>query len=443
MKKIASLIFLVLFIAPISYSQIGDMLKNKAADGVKQGAESGTSNAIDKGINNLFKKKSKKTNTDTTGSNSQTGNGSSQAGNVSPQTGSGSSSAGNGSSGSMGGGTLRTYSKYDFVPGEKVIAFTDFSKDEIGDFPDKWNTNGSGEIMKVDNYPGHWLNVTKEGNYIPSMVTALPDNFTMEYDALFIPTSTSKGINPPAFGFEIVSLLNKKDPFIYHVDKSAFIIDPYMQQLNINNAFKAGGHSTIDNSIKMDLDRHHVFFAHISVWRQKNRVRVYANENKVCDAPSILDPEVKYNTIRFATSFNNDGSQWLISNLKIAIGAPDTRNKLVTEGKFSTTGILFDVNSSVIKAASYGTLKQVAQVLQDNAELKVKIIGHTDSDGDGGANLALSKKRADAVRASLSKDFGIDEGRMQTDGKGATQPVAPNTTAEGKAGNRRVEFVKL
>ena len=79
----------------------------------------------------------------------------------------------------------------------------------------------------------------------------------------------------------------------------------------------------------------------------------------------------------------------------------------------------------------------------ENSSVTVKIIGHTDADGNAAANLNLSKLRAEAVKESLIKDFGIDASRLQTDGKGASQPVDTNSTAEGKANNRRVEFVKL
>jgi outer membrane protein OmpA-like peptidoglycan-associated protein len=58
-------------------------------------------------------------------------------------------------------------------------------------------------------------------------------------------------------------------------------------------------------------------------------------------------------------------------------------------------------------------------------------------------NLELSKKRAEAVKNTLAKDFGIDPGRMETDGKGEQEPLAPNTDAIAKANNRRVEFVKM
>jgi outer membrane protein OmpA-like peptidoglycan-associated protein len=104
---------------------------------------------------------------------------------------------------------------------------------------------------------------------------------------------------------------------------------------------------------------------------------------------------------------------------------------------------LFDVNSDKIKSASYGTLKEIATVLNENADVKVKIVGHTDSDGDDAKNLELSKKRAAAVKAALSAEFGIDASRMETTGMGETKPAGDNKTAEGKAQNRRVEFVKL
>jgi outer membrane protein OmpA-like peptidoglycan-associated protein len=122
---------------------------------------------------------------------------------------------------------------------------------------------------------------------------------------------------------------------------------------------------------------------------------------------------------------------------------PDTRSKLLTDGKLITRGITFDVGSDKIKPESYGVLKEIAQILTENPTVKIKIVGHTDSDGDANKNLELSKKRADAISKVLSKEFKIDASRMQTDGQGATEPSEPNTTPQGKANNRRVEFIKL
>ena len=178
----------------------------------------------------------------------------------------------------------------------------------------------------------------------------------------------------------------------------------------------------------------------VSIWRQKTRLRVYLDEEKVWDLPALFDPQANYKKFVLVTGNLLTNMAFYLSDFRLAVGAPDTRSKLVTDGKFTTTGILFDSNSDKIKPESYGILKQIAQVLQENPTLKVRIIGHTDSDGEDANNLDLSKRRAAAVKANLSSEFGIESSRLQTDGKGETQPVVPNTTPEGKANNRRVSL---
>jgi outer membrane protein OmpA-like peptidoglycan-associated protein len=101
------------------------------------------------------------------------------------------------------------------------------------------------------------------------------------------------------------------------------------------------------------------------------------------------------------------------------------------------------VNAATIKPESGGVLKELGSLLNEHKEVKLKIVGHTDSDGADAANLELSKKRAAAVKDALVKEFGIDTSRLQTDGKGESIPVGDNKTKEGKAQNRRVEFIKL
>ena len=145
--------------------------------------------------------------------------------------------------------------------------------------------------------------------------------------------------------------------------------------------------------------------------------------------------------MNFSTADNKD--EFMVSNIRYAVGAADTRSKLITDGKLVTRGILFDTNSDVINASSYGVLKDIASVLAENPTVRIKIIGHTDSDGDNNANLTLSQKRAIAVKNMLSNEFNIDGSRMLTDGKGEVEPSDSNATAVGKANNRRVEFIKL
>jgi outer membrane protein OmpA-like peptidoglycan-associated protein len=132
-----------------------------------------------------------------------------------------------------------------------------------------------------------------------------------------------------------------------------------------------------------------------------------------------------------------------ITNVKLAEGGEDLRGKLLKEGKFSTTGILFDSGSDKIKPESYGTLKKIAEALNAESAMDIKIIGHTDADGSDGNNLDLSKRRATSVMNTLEDEFGVSGSRLQTDGKGESEPVGDNATTEGKAQNRRVEFIKM
>ncbi len=100
--------------------------------------------------------------------------------------------------------------------------------------------------------------------------------------------------------------------------------------------------------------------------------------------------------------------------------------------------ITFEVSS--ITTQGQDVLDQAADYLAANPDVTVEIAGHTDSDGDNATNLALSQARADAVKSYL-EDKGIDGSRMTAIGYGEDQPIASNDTDEGKAQNRRIEFV--
>ncbi len=116
---------------------------------------------------------------------------------------------------------------------------------------------------------------------------------------------------------------------------------------------------------------------------------MYLDEEKIWDVPNAFDEATKYKKFLFKVNSLRPNQYFYISGFRLAVGLPDTRSKLITDGRFVTTGILFDTNSDKIKPESYGTLKQIAQVLQENAEVKVRIMGHTDSDGDDAKNLTF------------------------------------------------------
>ena len=103
------------------------------------------------------------------------------------------------------------------------------------------------------------------------------------------------------------------------------------------------------------------------------------------------------------------------------------------------SGILFATNSSTLNAASKSSLQQFANVLKNNSDCDVAIYGHTDNRGTDAINNPLSVKRAQAVESYL-KSCGVSAAQIRSvDGQGSTNPVADNSTAEGRKQNRRVE----
>ncbi len=107
-----------------------------------------------------------------------------------------------------------------------------------------------------------------------------------------------------------------------------------------------------------------------------------------------------------------------------------------------TYGIYFEFGSADLKPASEPTLRQIAAILQRHPDWVLSIEGHTDSIGGAASNLALSKRRAEAVRRALVARYGIAPARLEPRGFGLTRPIAPNAAIEGRARNRRVELAR-
>jgi OmpA-OmpF porin, OOP family len=123
-------------------------------------------------------------------------------------------------------------------------------------------------------------------------------------------------------------------------------------------------------------------------------------------------------------------------------GCPKKYNLVVvTEKKIELKQtVFFDTNKATIKPVSFALLDDVANALRDNPKIKVEIQGHTDSQGNDAFNMKLSQSRAESVRTYLIKK-NVSSDRMTPKGYGEDQPIADNRTNDGRAQNRRVEFV--
>lgn len=115
---------------------------------------------------------------------------------------------------------------------------------------------------------------------------------------------------------------------------------------------------------------------------------------------------------------------------------------LTSSGHSVVNGIQFDTGKADVKPESTAALKEVVKLLQQNPELRLYVVGHTDNVGALTANLDLSRRRAAAVVQELTIHYGIAASRLNSFGAGPYAPIASNESEDGRSSNRRVEIVK-
>lgn len=224
-------------------------------------------------------------------------------------------------------------SRFDFVPGEKLILFDNFEQDVAGEFPLKWFTNGSGEVVKLDNQQGKWLQFNS-GSFL-SPVAKMPENFTMEFD-LFLNLTTKSSAVLPGFGFEFFDRGDKAkrlDAYNYTLNNlltinNHFSYDKAVAQLdsreNKNQKMKS------DKIFLMGFQNNFGTIVHVAVSVQKERMRLWYNQEKVLDMPTAVAVPHNFNQVRFYGDKTREGYPgFYITNFKIAAGLPDLENRRV------------------------------------------------------------------------------------------------------------------
>lgn len=322
---------------------------------------------------------------------------------------------------------FKTFQNYDFIAGEKILFEDNFQEDQNGEFPAHWKlVSGQAVVNVIEGKPSLLLT---EGNYAvvtPRMKTNkyLSDEFTLEFD--FIYKKNSDGENSDAIGIEFY--YNKPDvgyefPFRVRFGSGDVVID------ELTKAYPEELTNTFFNK-----------WHHAAIIYKKGTVKTYIDQYRVCVNPNL--EQFKPDRIAFDGG-GSETSPIVFTNVKLADGGGmNAIGKKFTDSKIVTHGINFDVNKASIKPESMGTLNGIVKIMSDNPEIKFEVGGHTDGDGDEVLNLKLSQERAEAVRTQLIS-MGIATARLTAKGYGKTKPIADNATWEGKATNRRVEFVKL
>ena len=321
--------------------------------------------------------------------------------------------------------SIKAYQNYDFVPGDKIIFEDDFTEDQNGEFPSHWDLDAGQAV--VNEVAGRAAFSLTEGNYCrvyPLMKTKsyLTDPFTIEFD--YYP-------NGAAYG-PILFLKYKNENGDISEGNVNFDENGTVETSYFRKDFSANYPNEDDNTF---FNKWH----HCAVIYKNNQLKCYVDQYRILVAPNL-------GVVPISFGFGGIGDMTnpiLITNVRVAAGGNmNIIGKKFTASKIVTHGITFDVDKSDIKPQSMGTLNMIVRIMKNNPGLKFEIEGHTDNTGDAKHNLDLSQQRAESVKSELVS-LGIDGSRLTTKGFGDTKPIDSNDTPEGRANNRRVEFVKM
>ncbi len=324
--------------------------------------------------------------------------------------------------------SAKVWENYDFVPGNKVIFFTDFSEDKVGNFARGLKYH-SGPLEVVERDGVKVLRSLGRSEFLIRLGRQLPDRFTLEIDII---APVDGRMNEP-LAFEGGATLDRGD-------KSAAIT------WHPTGAWILGsGQNAANSSVKVPEAMVPLLagnVAHIRVLMDGAYFKMYVNERRLYNIPELAfrrDSVIRV----FLVGSEEDGQALYLTGIRVAESETDVLyDALAAKGRWSTQGILFVTGKADLQPESRPVLKEIAGTLKQHADLKLLIEGHTDNVGTPASNLALSDARAAAVKAALVAQFGVDAARITTRGLGDTKPAAPNTTAAGRAQNRRVEVVK-
>lgn len=339
---------------------------------------------------------------------------------------------------------MAKYNKFDFVAGDEII-FEDLQAGEqLGEFPSMWDLlDGEAEIAQINGE--NVIALFDESAIVPLMKEQydfLGNVFTIEYDCYFPACPDYPVYNK--YGTTILKINNNEDTegygtSIFSIDFPNRILteDNQISHTDFKYDWRKTNETSAEGSTELVLEPNS--WHHISISFNKRAIKTYIDETRIANIPNVVN---NCGWIVLRQVYSDHDFPAYYKNFRIAKGAVPLYDRVMSEGRFITYGIWFEVGKSEIKPESMGEINRIYKMLTDNPTLSFTVEGHTDATGDASSNLALSKARAKAIVDKLV-EMGISPSRLKSEGKGQTNPINDNSTTEGRAKNRRVEFVKF
>lgn len=393
--------------------KLGKKVENAAKNAIERNAERKTEEAVDKVFEGDFGKGKNNKDKNNNGNNNadevyDNGDGTAQA---KPH---------------KGQSLEVTYAKSDFVPGDEIFFEDNQANEQLGEFPSQWDLiSGTIEIAKLNGenticFTSHGASIAP---LMKDMENYLPEMFTIEFDYLEFPN---------VYTFRHRFYLKDGNKDVLSVEFAGASSDVSCRYYTPSGDSR----KTDDGGLAKSVVNKNNGWNHFALSFNKRACKIYINGTRVANIPNMAAPK----TLQIWGATQQDQFTY-IKNVRIAKGAVPLYDRMMSDGKFITYGITFDVGKSTIKPESMGEINRIVQLMTENPDLKFSVEGHTDSTGNATSNQTLSEQRSQAIVAKLV-ELGIAQDRLTAVGKGQNSPIADNNTDEGRAKNRRVEFVK-
>ncbi len=334
-----------------------------------------------------------------------------------------------------------TYEQTDFVPGAVAFFEDNLQNEQMGEFPSKWDLiEGSTDVAIMKGKKCiHFEPGTRIEPLMTNQQSYIPDVFTLEFDFW---------MNDPKTEMSNCYELEFKDADggdVYEIR-----IGESYSKLEVTCRFMSTTGDWRDSGAGKTWEMKKNDWSHFAMSFNKRALKIYVNNKRVINIPNCKSA-VRMK-IHQADWGGFHGNKNYMTNFRYAKGAMELYEQKVTDmsavekaiaetGKFVTNNILFETGKATLKPESMAEIQKVADYMKKNPSARFEVQGHTDNQGSDKINDPLSQQRAEAVVKAL-EGLGCDPFNMRAVGKGSHEPVADNATEDGRAKNRRVEFIK-
>ena len=337
--------------------------------------------------------------------------------------------------------TEAQYEQSDFVPGAVAFFEDDLVSEQMGEFPSKWDlVDGSADVANMKGKKCiHFEPGTRIEPLMTNQQSYIPDVFTLEFDFW---------MNDPKTEMSNCYELEFKDAdggdvYEIRIGESYSKLEVTCRFMSTTGDWRDSGGGKTWEMKKND-------WSHFAMSFNKRALKIYINNKRVINIPNCKSAvRMKIHQAEWGGFHGNKN---YMTNFRYAKGAMELYEQKVTDmsavekaiaetGKFVTNNILFETGKATLKPESMAEIQKVADYMKKNPTARFEVQGHTDNQGSDKINDPLSQQRAEAVVKAL-EGLGCDPFNMRAVGKGSHEPVADNATEDGRAKNRRVEFIK-